>query len=547
MSSAPKRVLVVGAGISGLSLAHFLRVGAPRAKQHLEITVVDKAPEAGGWIKTDRGEDFLFEKGPRSLLPALYPLRIAEQLGLSEEVVTPSEASKKRYVLIDGKLETPPERPSLGQFLFKKLGRKLWYPMLQELRRPKFKDNDMSVHDFILRRTNRYVAEVLGSAFIYGVYGGDSRSLSMRSAFPRLWYIHKKFGSIIRGLSFHAPQNADQEEKAVRVGAIVRLSEEQQVHLSDWLEGMMKQPMYSFKNGMQTLPDALYKDLSDDGSVTFRLGSEVSALTHKTSGAASGGGASASTSESSDGTKSVPNNIEVVIDGKPESYDHVFTTLSAVDTARILESSSSAAVKNGAEDEATVQSELAKKFGSIPHSSVITVNVGYSKPVLKNPGFGVLIPRTEEPMVLGITFDSSTFPQHNYNDEQTRLTVMLGGSDPRHSDIFKMSEAELEAHVKKEVKRILNIDEECDYIKVNYNTNCIPQYPVGHYKTVAEVRELAAKLPNVSLSGTGLGGVSVNDCIDRSQKAAGRYLISLDTTLEEAEDEATSHNTGMEM
>ena len=59
-----KHVVILGAGISGLSLGWFLR---QRHGDHLKITIIEKEARAGGWIETKKVGHFLFEQGPREL------------------------------------------------------------------------------------------------------------------------------------------------------------------------------------------------------------------------------------------------------------------------------------------------------------------------------------------------------------------------------------------------------------------------------------------------------------------------------------------------
>ena len=62
--SATKRVLVVGGGISGLSLAYFLS----QACRSTQIVLAEASPSVGGWMQTQSVGGYLFERGPRSIL-----------------------------------------------------------------------------------------------------------------------------------------------------------------------------------------------------------------------------------------------------------------------------------------------------------------------------------------------------------------------------------------------------------------------------------------------------------------------------------------------
>ena len=59
-----KKVVIVGAGISGLSLAYLLR----SSSTPLEVTVLESQSRAGGKIGSERIDGFLCEKGPSGFL-----------------------------------------------------------------------------------------------------------------------------------------------------------------------------------------------------------------------------------------------------------------------------------------------------------------------------------------------------------------------------------------------------------------------------------------------------------------------------------------------
>lgn len=78
MSSAlPSRVTILGAGITGLTLAHKLTTLSPATR----VTVVETSGRVGGWMKTsslaavmpDEGStnigEIVIEEGPRSVRP----------------------------------------------------------------------------------------------------------------------------------------------------------------------------------------------------------------------------------------------------------------------------------------------------------------------------------------------------------------------------------------------------------------------------------------------------------------------------------------------
>lgn len=113
VAAQPMRELVVlGGGISGLSLAYFLRRAIQQQQTQQQpptrIRVVEAADHVGGWVRTATRDGFLFEEGPRGFRPSRNGaeiLRLVEQLDLQSEMRAVDAAAKARYILRDGKVE----------------------------------------------------------------------------------------------------------------------------------------------------------------------------------------------------------------------------------------------------------------------------------------------------------------------------------------------------------------------------------------------------------------------------------------------------------
>lgn len=102
---------MLGGGLSGASLAFFLRQVALQAEQSVRIRVLEAAPALGGWIQTAQRQDFLFEEGPRGFRPSrngAEMLRLVEQLDLKSEMRAVDPAAKSRYILHDGRVQKMP-------------------------------------------------------------------------------------------------------------------------------------------------------------------------------------------------------------------------------------------------------------------------------------------------------------------------------------------------------------------------------------------------------------------------------------------------------
>src|SRR6267143_5071678 len=138
-------VVIVGAGISGLCAAHWLK------KAGIEVLVLEKEAEAGGTMKTRREQGWLYEFGPNSALETT-PLieQLLGELSILDRRIYSHEAASRRYILKNGKLSPLPMDPS--SFILSPL----WSPKgkLRLLREPFIgrATEEESVADFVRRR-----------------------------------------------------------------------------------------------------------------------------------------------------------------------------------------------------------------------------------------------------------------------------------------------------------------------------------------------------------------------------------------------------------
>src|SRR5438874_10673890 len=175
------KVVIVGAGISGLSLAYRLHQLHPAA----EITVLEQRDRPGGTCWTERRDGFQVEIGPNGFLDSKpTTLALCRDLGLGDRLLPASDAaSRNRYLFLDGRLRRLPN--SLGTFLRSDL--LSWrgkLAFLGERFRPRRRaTDDESIDAFARRRAGAEVAEVFADALVTGIYAGDPALLSMPATF----------------------------------------------------------------------------------------------------------------------------------------------------------------------------------------------------------------------------------------------------------------------------------------------------------------------------------------------------------------------------
>ena len=93
-----ERVLVVGGGLSGLTLAY--RIG--RARPDLRVDLVEKGEVFGGVIERWQENDWLCDVAVNASRPHPAVWRLIEELGLKDEFQASNPQAKKRWVYLQG-------------------------------------------------------------------------------------------------------------------------------------------------------------------------------------------------------------------------------------------------------------------------------------------------------------------------------------------------------------------------------------------------------------------------------------------------------------
>lgn len=423
--SRKKKVIIIGAGISGLAAGWFLK---QRFGDSIDLAILEKSGRVGGWIRTISHEGFLFEQGPRGFRPVgkgEETLFLVRALGLENELIGSNTMAKKRYICLNGKLEPA----SLKLLLKKGLLKALW----RDWRTAASPLEDESIADFCLRRFHPSILDAFIDPFVKGVFGGDAHQLSCRSCFPSLWNLEKQHGSIFRGLF------ATRKKKKGRLPSLC-----------------------SFKEGMESLPRALAKALGQH----IHLSTPVMRIQQTSS--------------------------FLRLHLSEERFIDADLILAAVPAPTL----------------ATLYPTMASEFSC---TSLTTINCGWQGDLLTRRGYGFLIPSKEKESILGMTWDSDIFPQHNQG-LQTRVCVMMKEEN-------QPIECALEG-----IRRHLGIYKKPDALLVGQAKQAIPQYTLGHFKRVEKLKQIMP--PSMLLLGNSYEGVSVNDCMAHARQVVEGLSLS---------------------
>jgi len=247
-----KSVAIIGAGITGLTTAFYLkRSGVP-------VTLYEASDRVGGAIQSIRAEGYMAEFGPNTILetsPKVTQLVI--DAGLASRRMDPDPKASARYVV---RYNRPIEMPGspLGFFTTQLFTARAKLAVLREPFVPPRRDGkEESVAEFVVRRLGQEFLDHAIDALVGGVYAGDPYKLSVPHAFPKLGQLEARYGSLIKGQIFGA-----RERK--RRGEIAK----------------DRAPKFSFDTGLQALPDTLRERLGE----AVRLNTTVTRLTQTSEG-----------------------------------------------------------------------------------------------------------------------------------------------------------------------------------------------------------------------------------------------------------------------
>jgi protoporphyrinogen/coproporphyrinogen III oxidase len=199
------RVVVVGAGLSGLAVAFRFRQALPG----VHLTLLEGRDRPGGTVWTEHRDGFRVETGPNGFLDNKPgAVRLCRDLSIANQLVAASEGSRRnRFVFLRDQLHKLPASP-LGIFTTPLLSAGGKLALLREplRRKPTTAPADESVAAFARRRFGKEAADVFIDALVTGIYAGDPESLSVRACFPRLTQFEDEAGGVLRGFLRSAKQ-----------------------------------------------------------------------------------------------------------------------------------------------------------------------------------------------------------------------------------------------------------------------------------------------------------------------------------------------------
>lgn len=481
--AAPRHVVIIGGGITGLSAAWYVQRLAEAGGIPIRCTVLEAGSRWGGKVMTERVAlhdemNFVVEAGPDSFLTQKpWALTLARELGLNTRLLGTNDHQRTIYVLRQGTPVPMPEGlllivptrfwPFIKSPLISPLGKlRMALDLVIPARRG---DDDETLGAFIRRRLGSEALDRIAEPLMAGIYNADAEQQSLLATFPRFRQLEQSHGSLIRGI---LATRRKQPSSSADIPASLFMT---------------------FEGGTQELIDAL----ADQVKADLHLGSRVTAITRD---------------------ETVSGYRILLDDGSRLEADAVIITVPAQPAATLLRALAPAA---------------ADELAQIRSVSTGTITLAYRKVDIQRPldGFGMVIPTSEKRPINAITVSSTKF-DYRAPENFVLLRVFFGGT--RSPQTMQMDDADLLVLVRDQLHDLMGITADPLFHRVFRWHDANPQYDLHHLDLVARIE---TALPDgLFVAGSAYRGVGLPDCVHQAQNAAAhavQYLTDKQPTTRE--------------
>jgi oxygen-dependent protoporphyrinogen oxidase len=461
------RVVIIGAGMSGLASALRLEESARASGIPLDLTLLESGPKPGGVTSTIEMNGFLIEEGPDCFLtekPA--GVALVKHLGLEDQLIGTNPNIHQSFILKGNRLCPIPE----GFYMMapSRLMPLMTTPLLSPFGKlraalepfiPRRKDvQDESIADFVIRRLGREAFDYLAQPLVGGVYNADPKDLSLAACTPQFKVMEQKYGSLLKAM------------------AARKLNSQRRV------SGARYSLFATFPKGLQTLVDAMVSRIPSEA---FWMNHPVHSLKPR-----DGGG------------------WEIVNRDRSFEADAVILALQPNKMSPLL---------------GPLDREWEKLLGGIPAHDSATLNLGFRREDVGHSldGYGFVVPTVEKRLCVGASFSSQKFagraPEGN-----VLIRVFLG---KEACALFKSQGPDhLMAEVLVELSPILQLKRHPLFQHLAVYSQSQSYYRPGHLSLAARLLEKAGETRGLYLAGNGLSGSGIPDCVAAGEAAADKII-----------------------
>lgn len=463
------RVVIIGAGISGLATAYAVEQLAAQAELEVQTLVLEKLDRTGGKIWSRRENGFLCEWGPNGFLDNKpMTLELCDSLGIRDQLLRSDDNARKRFIYSEQVLHQLPENGPA--FLKSKLIS--WPGKLRlacEPLIPKRTDqSDETLAEFGRRRLGNEALNKLIAPMVSGIFAGDPETMSLKSCFKRIYELEQEYGGLIKAMV----RLAKQKKADIKAGKAVASAAGPGGILT------------SFQEGIQQLTEGVGKGLQGE----IKLTSAVSKIEQKSGGY-----------------------ILTLESGEQLDAEIVVSAVPAYAAATMLAENSE---------------KTSAMLKQIPYATMNVICFGYQRERITHnlDGFGYLIPKAEGRSTLGTLWDSSIFP-NRAPEGHVLLRSMMGGAT--NMGAIDLSEEEVKKRTMDDLWQIMRIAAKPDFVRIFRHPHAIPQYTRGHAARVEAIEDSLRGQPDLLLTGNAFFGVGLNDCVNNSNLTAQKVIERL--------------------
>jgi protoporphyrinogen/coproporphyrinogen III oxidase len=469
----PRRVVVVGGGISGLAAAWELSGGAEGSAGAPDVVLMEASPRLGGPLSTDLLGGRAVDTGPDGFLGRRpEAVDLCREAGIGDALVP--IAARGASVWARGRLRPLPDGHALGvptrfwpTARSGLLGVRGTLTLARDalLPRPDVRGpiGDRAIGPLVARKLGRHVVDVLTDPLIGGIHAGSVDDMSAAAVFPPLLAAAQRRGSLMRALRAEVPPPAP--------------------------AGDGPPLFWSLRDGMGSLVEALAAALTGRG-VELGVAEPVRRL------------------------ERTPEGWHVVSDTRTVAADAVVLATPADATASLLRPHDGEAA--GLLDAIDYASVTVATFRAAPESVPGALY-----------GTGFLVPRQrgrtgdERNAVTACTFLDRKWP-HLARDGEVLLRASLGRIDDTRAAGW--TDEEVAARAWEEIGSMLGLTGAPTAWSVTRWPGGLPQYRVHHLLRTAGVEAALARLGGLAVAGAAFHGVGIPACI-ASGRAAAHALV----------------------